>query len=677
MARKREAYRREHYVREVTSRHLTAFTPQSLKPVIETVSTKIKDPKAPSWLTLLRWYKDYTESGEDVRALVPAWNKRGNGKRRYSGTRLKEYSESVLNKAAVVLKIMEVVVRTVFLRQPPAKVTSVYDVLKARIYEYNQHRGERDKLPVPSLNSLYRYIKILDPYEVAVAREGKRRADDKWRANQQGPRPTRPLQLAQADHTRADMMVVDTKTKVPLGRPWITIIMDVYTKLILGLYIGFTRPSSASINYCLRHAIRPKTYVQKIYPDIENTWDAYGIPEMLTVDNAKEFYGKDFKNACFQLKIVPHYAPRRSPRYKGGMERFFGTINTQLLHELPGTTFSNVFEKGDYDPKKHAVISLSDFIELVHTYIVDIYHQQIHEGMMDIPARRWKESIKVWKPNIPARKEDLDILLGHTFERSIDSSGIDFETLIYNSHELSLIRRRLEPGEQAVFKVDIEDISHIYVYDKTNDRLLPVPALDQEYTKGLTLHQHLVIKSYRRKVAELHEDGDGLARAKLRLQRIVERAMDSSKLLAGREKIARYLNLGMPNYADLVEMEGGDGFAFAPDPEAGAAADREVGAANLAGISSPQGSWEYGATEMEVVMAKIDESPGTSGGRASGGRRKKAAKKAGGGNSKRSDKRAGRAGENGSDAPHRVPASANDDADSDGAEWGSDYELPV
>lgn len=360
MARKREAYRREHYVREVTSRHLTAFTPQSLKPVIDAVSTKLKDPKAPSWLTLLRWYKDYTESGEDVRALVPAWNKRGNSKRRYSGIRLKKYSELVLNKAAVVAKIMEVVVRTVFLRQPPATVTSVYEVLEARIYEYNQHRHGQNKLTAPSLNSLYHYIKTLDPYEVAVAREGKRRADDKWRANQQGPRPTRPLQLAQADHTRADMIVVDTKTRIPLGRPWITIIMDVYTRLILGIYVGFTRPSSASVNYCLRHAIRPKTYVQKIYPQIENTWDAYGIPEMLTVENAKEFYGRDFKNACFQLKIVPHYAPRRNPRYKGGMERFFGTINTQLLHELPGTTFSNVFEKGDYDPKKHAVISLDE-----------------------------------------------------------------------------------------------------------------------------------------------------------------------------------------------------------------------------------------------------------------------------------------------------------------------------
>ena len=676
-ARKREAHRREHYVSEVTSRHLTAFTPQSLKPVIDAISAKIKDPKPPSWRTLLRWYKDYTGSGEDVRSLVPAWNKRGNGKKRYSGTRLKQYGEEVLNKAAVVAKIMEAVVSTVFLRMPPAKVASVYEVLKARIYEYNQHRGEWDKLPVPSQNSLYRYIETLDPYEVAVAREGKRRADDKWRANQQGPRPTRPLQLAQADHTRADMMVVDTKMRIPLGRPWITIIMDVYTKLILGMYIGFTRPSSASINYCLRHAIRSKTYVQKVYPEIENTWDAYGIPEMLTVDNAKEFYGRDFKNACFQLKIVPHYAPRRTPRYKGGMERLFGRINTELLHELPGTTFSNVFEKGDYDPKKHAVISLDDFIELAHTYIIDIYHQQIHKGIMDIPAKRWRESTKEWQPNIPARKADLDVLLGHTFERSIDSNGIEFETLIYNSHELGLLRRRLKPGTPAVIKLDIEDVSHIHVYDEMNDRLLPVPALDQEYTQGLTLHQHLVIKSYRRKVAELHKDGDGLARAKLRLQQIVERAMGSSRLLAGRDKVARYLNLGMPNYADLVEIEGADDSAFAPEPGAGPAPGREVGAASLAGISSPQGPQEYHGEE-EVVMAELDEGAGASGGRASGGRRKKSAKKAGGENSKRGGKRTKSPSEDGPmNDPRDGSALADDDANSDSTEWGSDYELPV
>ena len=677
--RKREAYRREHYVREIIRRGLTTFTPQSLSPIIEIIGQKINDPNPPSWSTVLRWYKDYTGSGNDVRALVPSWNRRGNGKRRYSGTRLKEYGEAVLEKASIVVMIMEHVVRTVFLRRPPAKVASVYKVLEARIYEYNKHRDGVNKLPVPSLNSLYRYIKTLDPYEVDVAREGKRRADIKWRTNKQGPRPTRPLERTQADHTRADMIVIDTKTKLPLGRPWITMIMDVYTKLILGMYIGFTKPSSASVMYCLLNAIRPKTYIRKVYPEIENTWDAYGIPELLTVDNAKEFYSRNFKDACFQLEIEPHYAPRGAPWYKGGMETYFGTINTQLLHELPGTTFSNIFDKGDYDPKKHAIISLEYFVEIVHTYVIDIYHQQVHRGIVDIPARRWKESIKEWPPNIPARKTDLEVLLRHTEERSIDSSGIEFETLYYNSKELGMIRRQLKPGEKAVFKLDIDDISYIYVYDAMNDKYLPVPASDQEYTKGLTLHQHLVIKSYRRKFAELLEDREGLARAKLRLQQIVEQAMGSSKLLAGREKIARYLNLGMPNYAGFIEVQKEGDVNLMPTLEASAGPDREVGAAHLAGISNPQRAQDCDDRRDEFITAKIEEGDANLSRESSNDTKgKKVRKKVNKKDSKKGNRGQGKSGnENTETNPETSSGGANDDDETDEGGWGSDYDLPV
>src|SRR5205085_1236302 len=151
-----------------------------------------------------------------------------------------------------------------------------------------------------------------------------------------------------------------------------------------------------------------------------------------------------------------------------------------------------------YDPKQHALIRLDQFIEMAHTYVVDLYHQDVHRGILDIPARRWERSIKEWLPNIPARKEDLEVLLGHTEMRTVDSSGIEFKSLYYNSPELGLIRRRLKRGEQVTIKVDVDDLSFVYVRDRDNDRLLPVPAFDQEYTKGLPLWQHLVTHNCRR-----------------------------------------------------------------------------------------------------------------------------------------------------------------------------------
>lgn len=689
--RKREAYRRERYVREVIRRCLTTFTPKSLNPIIEDVSKRINDPHPPYWTTLLRWFKDYVASGKDSRALVPAWNQRGNRDPKYSGTRLETFKDSDKDKAEVISKLVVKAVHAKFLREPPPTVVSVHEWLAAQIRRYNVNRIEEDQLPVPHVNSIHNYIATLDPYEVDVARHGKLFADSKWRSHQQGPRPTRPLERVQFDHTRMDLLVVDTKTRIPIGRPWFTSLIDVFTKVILGFHISFAKPSYESVMYCMLNAIRPKTYVRKKYPAIQNTWDVYGIPESLTVDNAKEFYSTSFKDACFQLGIDLHYAPRGAAWFKGSMERFYGTINTELLHEMPGTTFSNIFQKKDYDPKKHAVVSIDALIEMTHVYIIDDYNQSVHRGISDIPARRWCESIKEWPPNVPARKEDLEVLLGHVVERSIDSMGIEFHYLYYNSKELGMIRRQLGKGEKAVVKINVEDISVIYVYDKRDDRYLPVPAIDQEYTKGLTLWQHIVISNYRRKFPKLLEDPDGLANAKLLLQEIVERELSANRILAGSEKIARFMNWGMPNFAELMLKEEEDGAkARTPEAEPGEEGARPdaVEAPHLAGISDATKSAAGDAArsdgefdgQAELDLGQFGE-PGDSshaastdgGGKGkSRGRRWKAGKK-----SDTAKKLKGNSEKTEAEAEFVAVPVESDDDDAAEDEWGSDYDLPV
>jgi putative transposase len=552
--RKKETLRRWAYVMEIKTRKVNKFTPGSLVPISEDVHKRINDPKrVPSWSSLNRWYKDWSAAGEDIRALVPAFEARGNGNHKYAGNRLDKYDERDVEKADEVADIVEKFVRSKYLQRGGPTVASLKDTIEGYINEINLRRKEIDRLPIPHVNSLYSYIKTLDPYEVDKARHGKRYAEHKWRTNQQGPRPSRPLERVQFDHTRMDMLVVDTKTRLPLGRPWLTTLIDVYTKMLLGMYISFTPPSYLAVMQCLIHAIRPKTYIRNLYPSIKHSWPAYGIPELITVDNAKEFYCKDFRDACLQLGVEVEYAPRRAAWYKGSMERFYGTTNEQLWHEMPGTTFSNVLDKKDYDPSKHAVISLDATLAVAHIWIVDIYHQKVHRGIQDIPFLRWSESIKTWPPNLPSRKEELEILLGYKDERSIGPSGIEFNSLYYNCKELGLLRRYFKRGQKAQFKFDPNDISIIYVCDKSQDKYLPVPALDQDYTKGLTLWQHLVIRNFARKMVQSQVDRASLCLAKSLIQEIVDEEIRTSKQIAGSVKLARYLNLGQPNYASLVE----------------------------------------------------------------------------------------------------------------------------
>ena len=550
-----EIARRFQYVKEVVSAQPLPRTKKNLTRLIQRVSQSIGDPRPPSWVSVNRWFRAYESAGRDVRALASSCKARGNRKPKISGRVPDRLIEEDHEKARAVSAIIDRVIRTKYLTRERPSVQSIHVTIVGRIADENRHRDSHDRLPIPHISTLYKVIKKLDQYEVDSARQGKKYADEKHRANGQGPRPSRPLERVECDHTKVDMMVIDEKTRLPLGRPWLTVIIDVYTKMILGIYLSFHKPGSLSATQCLLHAVRPKAYVRTLYPKVQHDRPTYGIPEQIVVDNAKEFHGANFRDACWQLGIEVKYSPPGRAWFRATVERWFGTLNKSLLHELPGTTFSNIFEKNDYDPHKHAVISLERLLEIIHIWIIDIYHQKQHKGVQDVPHRRWIEAVAENPPNLPPSSDDLKILLGFVEHRSVSRSGIELFSLLYNCGELSLIRRRLGDGEKVLVKYDPTNISAIYVWDAFNDRFITVPALDQEYTRGLMVWQHHVIRRYARRLVLDHVDIVALCRAKEIIQKIVEGERHLTGRIGGMQRIAHYLNIGQPNYQEDAQLE--------------------------------------------------------------------------------------------------------------------------
>lgn len=514
-----EMLRRLKYVNEAL-RNEVGRTRAALMLLILKTAESEQDPKPPSWITLKRWLRIYVTSGGDARSLVPATKARGNRGAKAAGRLLSKYTVEDREKAKLVAGLVRQAINTKYLTPQQLSVRAVHDEVANLIEIENRYLDAAERLPTPHVSAIHKAIRKLDPYRVACARKGKRYADEKFRVNKQGPRPTRALERVECDHTRIDMLVVDQQTRLPMGRPWLTTIIDVYTKMILGFYLGFHHPCAMSVLNCLRHAVRPKSYVKDDYPSVEHGWPVYGTPECLVVDNGREFHGEHLADACLQLGICVQYSPPRKAWYRPSIERWFGTQNKKLLHELPGTTFSNVLEKGEYDPKKHAVISLAALREMIHIWVVDIYHQSLHRGIDDIPHRRWNESVAEWPPNLPLKLADLDVLAGLVERRAVRSSGIELFTLNYNCAELAAVRRALKPGEKTTVKYDPNDISLIYVWDKVGRRFVPVPALDQDYSKGLSLWQHETVRKFARKLIGDQVDAEALNRARRRLQRI-------------------------------------------------------------------------------------------------------------------------------------------------------------
>jgi putative transposase len=556
--RKVTLQRRLSYVEATLAARVDKTTEETLKPIIEKVAALIADPNPPSTTTLYRWLRFYDNSGRDARALVPATKARGNRKRRFLGRRAQKgdlkNNLKAQERAAKVAELVDNAIDEVYLKDQRFTVRAVHDALTAKTDDANRFRESDDQLPLANMSSLHDVVNKLDDYDVIEARYGKKIADEKYRAVLQGARPTRPLERVDGDHTTTDLFVVDPVMMLPIGRAFLTWLIDVYTKMILGFYISFNPPSYLTVMECLKHAIRPKTYVRRKYLNIRNDWGAYGIPEVLVVDNAREFHGRNLEDACHQLGIVLQYSPRGKPWIRTTVERSFRTIATQLHHQMPGTTFSNIIERADYEPGKTAIITPDVLDEITHKWIADIYQVSAHRGIRDVPALRWEKGIAEWPPALPVNSEFLDVALGYTEERVVSNRGIELDNLFYNDEELAMVRRTLEPHKKVIVKRDPSDLSFIHVYDEKHDKYLAIPAIDQDYSKGLTLYQHTVISRYVRERLKRSVDVFALARAKREVQEIVEREWNAAggKLL-GRKRAARYLKEGVQNNREGIE----------------------------------------------------------------------------------------------------------------------------
>ncbi len=276
---------------------------------------------------------------------------------------------------------------------------------------------------------------------------------------------------------------------------------------------------------------------------IKNT----GTRKVIVVDNAPEFYSSHFEDACLQLGIVVQYSPPKMPWDKSAIERYFGAINTQLLGDKPGKNFSRLLQAYDYDPLKNAVVSFEALQEILQIFIVDIHNQSSHPELKAPRSKVWSQAVLEFPPALPPSGQELRVLIGNRTSRLLTRRGIEFEGLIYNSWELAQLRSSMKKSEKSLIKYDPTDISKIFVFNSNTNQFLEVKALSQEYTSGLSLWQHKVIKQLARIEAE-KVDIVALALAKEKIQKIVEREWKTSKKGKTRTDMARWKGIGREEF---------------------------------------------------------------------------------------------------------------------------------
>jgi len=173
----------------------------------------------------------------------------------------------------------------------------------------------------------------------------------------------RPLGLVQVDHTLADVIVVAEGSRLPIGRPWLTLAIDVWTRAVAGFYLSLERPSALAVAMVLSHVVLPKDkYLRGRGLDV--TWPMHGIPDCVHLDNAKEFHSQVLARGVQQYGISIDYRPPAQPHWGALIERLIGTM-MGAVHLLPGSTSSNTVERGSYDSEAAAIMTMAELAFLL------------------------------------------------------------------------------------------------------------------------------------------------------------------------------------------------------------------------------------------------------------------------------------------------------------------------
>ena len=330
------------------------------------------------------------------------------------------------------------------------------------------------KLPVPARNTVAQRIAGLHPAKIARSRGGQDAARPLQGAGGIPPEVTMPLEQVQIDHTVIDLIVVDERDRQPIGRPYLTLAIDVFTRCVLGMVVTLEAPSAVSVGLCLAHAACDKRpWLEGL--NVEMDWPMSGKPRLLYLDNAAEFKSEALRRGCEQHGIRLDYRPPGQPHYGGIVERIIGTAMQMIHDELPGTTFSNPDQRGDYDSENKAALTLRE-LERWLTLAVGTYHGSVHNGLLQPPAARWAEAItRTGVPTVITRATAFLVDFLPIIRRTLTRTGFVIDHIHYYADALKPWIARRDRLPAFLIRRDPRDISRIWVLEPEGQHYLEIP----------------------------------------------------------------------------------------------------------------------------------------------------------------------------------------------------------
>ncbi|WP_339434278.1 DNA-binding domain-containing protein [Pseudomonas sp. EA_65y_Pfl2_P78] len=463
--------------------------------------------------TLYRWLERY-QNWNEILALVP--RKRG---WRSGASRLTVEAEKV---------IQDVIEEHYLKSQRPSIQSTIAEVAM---------RAKAQGLASPSASAIRARIAKIPEKQVLRKRGFADQARNRYTPSVgKFPGADYPLAVVQIDHTPIDLIVVDDLHRKPIGRLWLTVAVDVHSRMITGYYLALEEPSEISVGMCISHSALPKEDWLNVH-QVDGNWPVWGFPRVIHSDNGPDFRAENIRRSCSNYGIENVFRPVKVPKYGGHIERLLGTF-MRMLHELPGTTFSNTNGRDGYDSDKNAALTMGEFEKWLVRAILR-YHQTPHSAIYMSPARKWQLGFfgnRELDPlvSVPPRPDDaltvqLDFL--PSFHRTVQTYGVQIDVFYYSEalrHWINTTDPETGLARKFVFRRDPRDISVIWFFDPLLKQYFRVPVANQAFPAA-TVWEFRAAKKKAVDEGREHVDEATISRLILENRELVKNASQMTK----------------------------------------------------------------------------------------------------------------------------------------------------
>jgi transposase InsO family protein len=405
----------------------------------------------------------------------------------------------------------------------------------------NDRRSEQYAKPekpykIPSYDTVRRTCIALECAATADTRDGKQGVQAGWRGAGKSLTARRALELCIIDHTPlSGYFVVDPEREMVAGQPWLSVMIDVHSEVILAHVISYLAPSVWTVGELLKRASLPKRpppcFIER-YPILRRVC---GKPAEVIVDNAAEFRSQALEDAAKAAGFAIRHCPIKKPTYRAIGERIFPTLQTKITKLIPGGTKPIALaRKLGHDPEKEACVTVGE-LEALSNYAIAEYHTDTHEGLQGRqPALVFEKSAN--KHGIDLihdlkgfQREILDVELGV----QLSKSGIRRFGLRYHCaravpkllDDLVAVEPRRQRRDEATatvkVKFDQNDISVVHVWNRVTKKYVTLRCADETYADGMPLWFHEQIQQAARdEAADFNTEEEPLAARAKRIKAI-------------------------------------------------------------------------------------------------------------------------------------------------------------